>query len=322
MLYPPITPFDSGWLDVGQGHRIYWEQCGRSDGLPVLFLHGGPGGGTAEKARRYFDPQHYRAVLFDQRACGRSTPHASTEANDTAHLVADMERLREHLKIDRWVLCGGSWGCALALAYTQQHRERVLGIVMRGVFTGQPHEFDWLYRSGGASQVFPQAWGKFAGALGNPPSLADIQSKPYALFQSYVDELLSDNPVRQLRAALAWCQWESALSSLYADAPATAQDPRHCLAMARISAHIFVNDPWLGRANRLWPVHYLAGLPGIIVQGRFDMVTPAVTAEQLHQAWPGSELRMVTEAGHTSNDPALQRALTGALDDMAGKIPH
>ena len=195
-------------------------------------------------------------------------------------------------------------------------------MVMRGVFTGQPHEFDWLYRSGGASQVFPQAWGKFAGALGNPLSTAESQSQPYALFQSYVDELLSDNPVRQLRAALAWCQWESALSSLYADAPASPQDPRHCLAMARISAHMFVNDSWLGRANRLWPVHYLEGVPGIIVQGRFDMVTPAVTAEQLHQAWPGSELRMVTEAGHTSNDPALQRALTGALDDMAGKIPH
>jgi proline iminopeptidase len=322
MLYPPITPYESGWLEVGQGHRVYWEQCGNPQGQPALFLHGGPGGGCSDKSRRLFDPQRYRIVLLDQRGCGRSTPHASIAANDTAHLVQDMELLRQHLKIEQWVLCGGSWGCVLALAYTQLHRERVQGLVLRGVFTGQPHEFDWLYRSGGASQVFPQAWAAFASALGNPLSTAEAQSKPYALFQTYVDELLSDNPVHQLRAALAWCQWESAISSLYADAPATATDPRHSLAMARISAHIFVNDTWLGRANRLWPVHYLAGLPGIIVQGRFDMVTPAVTAEQLRQAWVGSELRMVSEAGHTSNDPALQQALVRALDDMAGKIRH
>jgi len=308
MLYPEIQPYASGQLDVGQGHTVYWEQCGNPAGQPVVFLHGGPGGGCSEKSRRLFDPRHYRVVLFDQRGCGRSTPHASTRDNDCAHLLQDMERLRELLQIERWMIYGGSWGCTLALAYTQLHRERVQALVLRGVFTGQPHEVDWLYRSGGAAKLFPEPWQAFATALG--PLATDD------LLQAYALRLENEDPACQQAAAMAWCQWEHAVISLHADPNPAPPDPRHCLAMARISAHILRNDPCLGKSGFIWPVDYLHGIPGIIVQGRFDMVTPAHTAWRLHRDWPGSELRMVHEAGHASSDPALQQALVGALDDM------
>ena len=308
MLHPAIKPYAHGLLDVGDGHQIYWEQCGNPQGQPALFLHGGPGGGCTAQARRLFDPRRYRIVLFDQRGCGRSTPHASTQANDCEHLVRDMERLRGHLQIDQWLLCGGSWGATLALAYTQLHRQRVQALVLRSVFTGQTHELNWLYRPGGASQVFPEAWQAFASALG--------PVAPDDLLPSYAQRLSDADPVRQQHAALAWCAWESAIGSLDAGAAAQPPDPRQCLAMARISAHIVVNDPMLRRAGFIWPAHYLAGIPGIIVQGRFDMVSPSATAWQLHAQWPGSVLRMVNDAGHVSSDAALLKALINALDDM------
>lgn len=309
MLYPSIQPFDSGWLDAGQGHRIYWEQCGRRDGLPVLFLHGGPGGGCSDRSRRLFDPQQYRMVLFDQRGCGRSTPHASIESNDCGHLLQDMELLRQHLQIEQWVLCGGSWGCTLALAYTKAHRERVLALVLRSVFTGQANEVAWLFGPNGAAKMFPDEWHRFATALGDLP--------PDSLLPAYVETLAHGTVAQQQAAALAWCRWESSISSVYPQDPAEAQDAQQCLAMARISSHILATDLMLELTDRIWPVDYLSGLPGIIVQGRFDLVTPGENAWQLHKHWPGSELRWVHEAGHVSSDPPLLQAWMKALEDMA-----
>jgi proline iminopeptidase len=303
-------------MDVGQGHQVYWEECGHPQGLPVVFLHGGPGGGCSEVSRRFFDPAKYRIVLFDQRGCGRSLPHASTQDNFTAHLVADMEQLRELLKIDRWVLCGGSWGCTLALAYAQAHADRVLGVVIRGVFAAQSREMDWLYKPGGASQVFPKEWAAFVAASGpvRPGSTAKSLLPVY-------DALLQSRDVQlQTQAAAAWCAWEDSLCSVY-PSPVGVSSPWRYLAMARISAHMFAHDPALNHDN-CWglgtgkPLSYLSQVPGIIVQGQFDMVTPPVTAWQLHQAWPDSDLRMVHTAGHSSSDPELQRALVQALDDM------
>jgi proline iminopeptidase len=308
MLYPEIQPYASGLLDVGQGHTVYWEQCGNPAGQPLVFLHGGPGGGCSERSRRLFDPARYRVLLFDQRGCGRSTPHAATHDNDCAHLVQDMERLRQLLQIERWMIYGGSWGCTLALAYTQLHRERVQGLVLRGVFTAQQQEIDWLYRSAGAAKLFPEAWHAFATALG--PLAGDD------LLQAYAARLNDADPARQQAAAMAWCQWERGLISLHAEPKPAELNPQHCLAMARISAHILSSDPWLGRSGFIWPANYLQGIPGILVQGRFDMVTPAHTAWRLHREWRGSELRIVHDAGHASSDPALQDGLVRAFDDM------
>ncbi|MGA8516098.1 MAG: prolyl aminopeptidase [Burkholderiaceae bacterium] len=314
MLYPSIEPFARGMLDVGQGHSIYWEQCGNPQGQPIVFLHGGPGAGCTPKARRWFNPQHYRVVLLDQRGCGRSTPHASTQHNTLEHLVQDLEQLRKLLRIEHWLLCGGSWGSTLALAYTRLHRTRVQGLVLRGVFTAEPVELDWLYKPGGVNQVFPQPWQAFASALG--------AVEPTQLLNAYAQQLHSNDVSQVLAAALAWCAWEDALSSIHPDARPSAPDVPRCLSMARISSHMFMHDPWLGANAQVWSAQSLLGLPGIIVQGQFDMVTPAQTAWSVHQAWPGSQLRMVHEAGHATADPALGQALVCALDEMATMVRH
>jgi proline iminopeptidase len=326
MLYPAIEPFAKGMLDVGQGHSIYFEECGNPVGIPVVFLHGGPGGGCSDTSRRFFDPNRYRIVLFDQRGCGRSTPHASESPVciaqiSTQLLVQDMELLREHLGIEQWLLFGGSWGCTLALAYTKQHENRVLGMVLRGVFGAQQRELDWLYAAGGASQVFPKEWEAFESMAASEPSL----------LQTYDDALQSPDPSIAEPAAKAWCAWETSLCSVHPETNATAtpdsDEIKKSLAMARISSHLFTHDPDLLANNTLWQttgheLPYLRGIAGIIVQGQFDMVTPAQTAWQLHKAWVGSELRMVHTAGHTSSDPALQAALVLALDDMATVLTH
>jgi len=309
MLYPAIEPHDQGLLDVGQGHQVYWEVCGHPQGLPVVFLHGGPGGGCTPYARRLFNPAVYRVILMDQRGCGRSLPHARTQDNFTENLVADLELLRKHLGLERWILCGGSWGCTLALAYAQSHAERVRGMVMRGVFAARPLEMAWLYQPGGASQVFAREWERFVAG-----------QNPQDLLHLYDVQLQSPDPQQQARAAEAWCRWEDSLCSVH-PSPPTALDLLRTLAMARISAHMFNHDPALNQTHA-WglgtgkPLAYLDRVPGIIVQGQFDMVTPPITAWQLHQAWPASDLRMVHTAGHSSSDPALQAALVQALDDM------
>ena len=337
MLYPALNPYAHGWLDVGQGHRMYWEQCGNPQGQPVVYLHGGPGGGCSEIARQYFNPQHYRIVLFDQRGCGRSTPHASTQDNTLAHLLADMELLRQHLQIDRWLLCGVSWGCTLALAYTRAQRARVQGLLLRSVFTAQKSELAWLYQAGGAGALAPQAWQDFEHGLdespkagGLTPPVACGASPPLGvepdLLKAYAQRLRNGTPTQQMLAAQAWCRWEQAISSVHTspgvhggpDTPPnlSPQDAAHCLAQARIATHYFTQDADLQRPDLLWPPDYLGGIPGILVQGQGDLVSPSVTAWLLAQQWPGSQLRMVAEAGHVSSDLPLRKVFMSALEEM------
>lgn len=312
MLYPPIEPSCQGRLDVGDGHHLYWEECGNPQGQPVVFLHGGPGAGCTAKSRRFFDPQKYRTILFDQRGCGRSTPHGSTHRNDLAHLVQDMELLRQHCAVDAWVLFGGSWGSTLALAYAQTHADRVICLVLRGVLTASADELAWLYAEGGASRLFPEAWSNFSRALG--------AAHPEGLLATYAQRLNSGSRDAQIQAALAWCQWEDSLCSIESEAPSSLNLDA-CWAMARISAHMFVHDADL-KTGFAWQTGLGRALPSwgtgrcIVVQGRFDVVTPMATAWGLHQAWPGSELRIVHNAGHSSSDPALQQALVETLDGL------
>ncbi|UVS77246.1 prolyl aminopeptidase [Actinokineospora sp. UTMC 2448] len=301
-LYPPIEPHDAGMLDVGDGHRVYWEVSGNPRGRPVVVLHGGPGAGTNPMQRRHFDPDAYRIVLFDQRGAGRSTPFAATHENTTWHLVADMERLREHLGIERWQLFGGSWGCVVALAYAQTHPERVSEIVLRGVFLLRERELDWLYR-GGAGNLFPEEWARFVELV---PAGAD----PLAAYA----ELL-DGP-DAVAAAVAWSSWEGSTVSLLPSPAAVAQyqEPRFAVAFARLAVHYFRNRGWLDDGQFLRDAHLLRGIPGVIVQGRYDAVCPPVSAWELHRAWPGSQLRIIPAAGHAVAEPGVLSALRAATD--------
>ena len=325
-LYPAITPHQTGLMDAGQGHQVYWEECGNPQGRPVVYLHGGPGGGCTPTARRLFDPHRYRIILLDQRGCGRSIPHAETANNFLANLVADLEQLRILLGVDKWLLCGGSWGCTLALAYAKKFTNRVSGMVLRGVFAAQDQELDWLYKEGGASRIFRAEWQAYVQAIGavRPLKTQAAHGQSCELLLAYDEVLQSGKPDQVLAMAKAWCEWEDALSSVHPSEPFlhpyfTAEDELHCLAMAKISAHMFAHDPDLGSRGHLLPNpanDFLKDIPGIIVQGQFDMVTPAETAWQLKQAWPLGKLRVVHIAGHSSQDPELQRALVAALDEM------
>lgn len=301
-LYPPIEPHRTGTLDVGDGHRLRWEVSGNPAGKPVVVLHGGPGAGTNPTQRRHFDPDVYRIVLVDQRGAGRSTPFAETRANTTWHLVADLEALRQHLDIDRWQLFGGSWGCVLALAYAEAHPERVSAIVLRGVFLLRERELDWLYR-GGAGHLFPEAWERF---LAPVPAGAD----PLAAYA----ELLAGPDAHN--AALAWSAWEGATVSLLPNPATTAQyhDPTFAVAFARLAVHYFTHRSWLEDDQLVRHAHRLDGIPGVIVQGRYDAVCPPVSAWDLHRAWPGSTLRIMPAAGHAVADPGVLAALRAATD--------
>ncbi len=325
-LYPAVTPYMTGLMEVGHGHQVYWEECGNPQGRPVVYLHGGPGGGCTPTARRLFDPHRYRIILLDQRGCGRSTPHAETANNFLAKLVADLEQLRILLGVDKWLLCGGSWGCTLALAYAKKYTDRVSGMVLRGVFAAQDQELDWLYKEGGASRIFRAEWQAYVQAIGavRPLKAQTGHGQSCELLNAYNEVLQSGKPDHVLAMAKAWCEWEDALSSVYPSEPFlhpsfTAEEELRCLAMAKISAHMFAHDPDLGSRGGLLPNtanDFLKDIPGIIVQGQFDMVTPAETAWQLKQAWPLGKLRVVHTAGHSSQDPELQRALVAALDEM------
>lgn len=332
-LYPPLVPHRSGYLAVGHGHEVYWEECGNPMGRPVVFLHGGPGGGCSPTARRLFDPRRYRIILMDQRGCGRSTPHAETAHNFLADLVADLEQLRLQMKVDKWLLCGGSWGCTLALAYAKKFTQHVSGMVLRGVFAAQDHELDWLYKAGGASRIFRQAWQDYVSAIRVHMPIDEAHrlvggGQNSELLRAYDKVLQEGTQVQVLAMARAWCTWEDALSSVYPSDPAHAaqasqEEDMQCLAMAKISAHMFAHDPDLGSRGSIVPASaddFLKHIPGIIVQGQFDMVTPAETAWQLAQVWPLVQLRVVHTAGHSSQDPELQSALVAALDDMLTEV--
>ena len=320
-------------MAVGHGHEVYWEECGNPMGRPVVFLHGGPGGGCSPTARRLFDPRRYRIILMDQRGCGRSTPHAETAHNFLADLVSDLAQLRLHLNVDKWLLCGGSWGCTLALAYAKKFSQHVSGMVLRGVFAAQDHELDWLYKAGGASRVFRREWQDYVMAIQahrhiDAANLTTHSGQNSMLLNAYDQVLQEGTEAQVLAMARAWCTWEDALSSVYPSDPvhalqASQEEDLKCLAMAKISAHMFAHDPDLGTKGSIVPStaqDFLTNIPGIIVQGQFDMVTPAETAWQLKQVWPLAQLRVVHTAGHSSQDPELQSALVTALDDMLTEV--
>jgi proline iminopeptidase len=309
-LHPEIEPFASGTLQVSDLHRLAFEQCGRPDGVPVVVLHGGPGGGTSPRMRRYFDPKRYRIVLFDQRGCGKSTPYASLEANTTWDLVADIERLREHLKIEQWHVFGGSWGSTLALAYAQRHPSRVLSLVLRGIFLLRRSELLWFYQQG-ASHLFPDLFEQFVAPI------PEVERGD--LMSAFHRRLTGDDRDAQLAAAKAWSVWEGRTSYLLEDAANVQRtaDPAFALAFARIECHYFVNGGFLSRDDQLLhDAHRLRKIPGVIVQGRYDVVCPMRSAFDLHKVWPEAELRVVPDAGHSAFEPGIVHELVEATDRM------
>ncbi|MBF4477114.1 prolyl aminopeptidase [Rhodococcus rhodochrous] len=311
-LYPPIEPHETGMLDVGDGQQLYWEVSGNPQGKPVVFLHGGPGGGTAPQHRRFFDPGAYRIVLFDQRGCGRSQPHvadgAALSVNTTDHLVADIERLRTFLGVDRWMVFGGSWGSTLALAYAQRHPEHVTELVLRGIFLLRRSEIDWYY-NGGTGQLFPEAWEGFRAPL----DAAEPGEHPVDVYHRL---LHSADPDVALDAAIAWSTWEGATSSLLPnpDRVAETAEPRFALAFARIENHYFHHRGFFDEGALLRDAHLLRDIPGVIVQGRYDVVCPARSAHDLHEAWPSSRLHIVDDAGHAATEPGIVHRLVEATD--------
>jgi len=307
-LYPPLEPFAAGHLDVGQGHRLYWEASGNPKGRPALFLHGGPGGGCHGDHRRLFDPATYMIVLFDQRGCGRSLPHSELQANTTDHLLADIEALRAMLGVENWLLLGGSWGAALALAYAQAHPRHVRGLVLRGVFAARACEIDWLYREGGASALFPEAWERFTAPIPAP--------ERDDLVAAYHRRLTGADIAARLEAARTWCAWESELLTLRPRWRRNGAASPAEVALARIEAHYFVNGSFMAEGGLFANVAAMAHTPGVIVQGRYDVVTPARTAHALHQIWPASQLRIVADAGHATSEPGVCAALIAATDEM------
>jgi proline iminopeptidase len=315
-LYPTIEPYESGLLEVGDGQSVYWETCGNPAGKPVVFLHGGPGGGSSPAHRRLFDPARYRIVVLDQRGCGRSLPHASEpgfdlEHNTTWKLVSDLELLREHLGIDRWQVFGGSWGSTLALAYAETHPERVTELVLRGIFTLRKSELDWFYEGQGANNVLPELWPSFL----EPVPLEERGS----LIQAYSRLLNDPDPAVHGPAAVAWATWEASAITLLPrpELVASFANPEYALAFARIENHYFVNHGWMTEGQLIANVDAIRGIPGVIIQGRYDLCTPAVTAWDLHQAWPEAELRMIDDAGHAFDEPGILDALIEATDRFA-----
>jgi len=305
-LYPEIEPYASGMLGLDGVHAAYWETSGSPEGIPVVFLHGGPGAGSSSRHRRFFDPAAYRIIVYDQRGAGRSTPLGELRDNTTPHLVADLERLREHLGVARWLVFGGSWGSTLALAYAEAHPARVLGLVLRGIFLCRPSEIDWfLY---GLRNVFPEAWDKFAGFL---PA-----AERSDLLASYHRRLVDPDPAVHMPAARSWSLYEGACSTLLPSQETLAHfgDDVVALGLARIEAHYFRNGVFLTPNALLDNVHLLRGIPGVIVQGRYDMVCPIVSAHELVAAWPEAKYLVVPDAGHSAWEPGIAAALVAACD--------
>ena len=310
-LYPPAVPYDTGMLNVSDTHTIYYEQCGNPDGIPALMVHGGPGGGSNPTMRRYHDPERYRIILFDQRGCGRSTPYASLKENTIWDLVADMECLREHLGIERWQLFGGSWGSTLSLAYAQTHPDRVTSLILRGIFTLRRTEILWFYQEG-CSWLFPDAFEKF-----QAPIPGDERDDMVA---AYYKRLSGSNKAEQLAAAQAWSSWEGTTLSIDEDVTRVERfaDPRYALAFARIECHYFMNRGFLSTDTQLLDdADKMADIPGVIVHGRYDVITPLKNAWDLSQVWPRAELRIVHDAGHAMTEPGNIHELVSATRKFA-----
>lgn len=309
-VYPAIEPYRTGKLPVDDIHTLYWEECGNPDGVPVLFLHGGPGSGVSPKHRQFFDPAYYRIVLFDQRGAGQSTPLGEIRNNTTQLLVQDIEQLRRMLGIAQWLVFGGSWGSALALAYAETHLERVSELVVRGIFTVRQAELQWYYQEG-ASALFPDLWEAY---------LAPIpQAERGDLIAAYRKRLVGDDVAARLEAARAWSLWEGQTITLLPDQAAVAKygDGEYALAFARIENHYFVHKGWLEEGQLIRDAHKLAKIPGVIVQGRYDMACPAQTAWDLHRAWPQADFHMVEGASHAYNEPGILAQLMAATKRFA-----
>lgn len=313
-LYPPIEPYDSGMLPVSPVHTIYYEQCGNPEGTPVVFLHGGPGGGIIPDYRRYFDPAAYRVILFDQRGSGRSTPHASLEENTTWALVEDIEALRTHLGVDTWHVFGGSWGSTLSLAYAETHPERVRSLTLRGIFLCRPKEISWFYQEGGTNYLFPDVWEEYEKVI--PVEERDD------FVGAYYRRLTSEDPAVRLEAARAWSVWEGSTSKLFFDYSTIEKfaDADFALAFARIECHYFMNNAFFPTENYLIEnVGKIRHIPAVIVQGRYDVVCPMVSAWELHRAWPEADLRVIPDAGHAASEPGTIDELVSATDGFRNK---
>jgi len=312
-LYPSIKPYKTQMIAVDTLNQLYVEESGNPEGLPVLFVHGGPGAGCEAYHRSFFDPQLYRIILFDQRGCGRSTPHASLENNTTQALVADMELIRNELAVDRWVVFGGSWGSTLGLIYAQTHAERVLGLILRGIFLCRPQDIHWFYQEG-ASRLFPDYWQKF---------LQQIPEEERSnMLSAYYDRLTGDDEVTRMAAAKAWSVWEGQCSTLLPKKSVVDHfsDPHTALSLARIESHYFMNNSFLEEDQIIRNADRLTNIPGVIVHGRYDVVCPLDQAWVLHQAWPASVLEVIPDSGHSASEKATTDALIRATNDMVRKL--
>lgn len=312
MLYPATGPFDSKMMDVGGGHRIYVEQCGNPNGIPVVVLHGGPGGGCSPAMRRFFDPKVYRVVLFDQRGCGKSRPHAGVENNTTWDLVADIEKIRISLGLEKWLVFGGSWGATLALIYAQTHPERVAYLTLRGVFLMTKSELKWFY-GGGAGQFWPERWAEFRDII---PS--DEQDD---LISAYHRRLFSDDLDEQVKFARLWCWWESAVATLEPGQSQGKAPSEYARAFARLENHYFFNNGFLNDGQQILDnMDKIAHIPGTIVQGRYDMICPPAQAYRLAKLWPAVDLKMIAAAGHAMSEPGITRALVDTMNSLRDKM--
>jgi proline iminopeptidase len=312
-LYPELQPYQTGMLDVGDGHRLSWELSGNPDGKPVVFLHGGPGGGSSPEHRRQFNPDRYKILVFDQRGCGKSTPYASLEHNTTWDLVEDIEKLRTEVsKVDKWQVFGGSWGSTLSLAYAEKYPERTTELVLRGIFLFDQYEIDWMYKEGGASQVYPDKFEEFLALI--------PEGERTDLVEAYRRRLTSGDKEEQLRAAQAWSKWEGDIVTLL-PSPETIEhftSPEVAVAVSRIENHYMANRGWLEEGQLLEGARKLKGIPGVIVQGRHDTCTPPVAAWRLKEAWPEVELNLIPDGGHLFSEPGNLDALVRATDKFAG----
>lgn len=313
LLYPDIRPYQSQMLPVSGGHEIYLEQSGNPQGIPVLFVHGGPGSGCQKQDRRFFDPERYRIILFDQRGAGRSAPHATLEDNNTEALIADIEAIRDLLQIERWLLFGGSWGSTLSLVYAQRYPQTVMGMILRGIFLCRPSDINWFYRQG-ASLIFPDYWEDFVHPI--------PQAERGNLVKAYYDRLTGSNELAKMSCAKAWSLWEAHCATLRpnVDLLEAFSAPHLALALARIEAHYFINNGFLEPNQILDNAPALEGIPGIIVHGRYDMVCPLDNAQSLHHVWHDSELHIIRDAGHASTEPSIADALVRATRAMARRF--
>jgi len=313
VLFPDIRPYVNHTLVVEPPHELHIEECGNPDGLPVVFVHGGPGSGCEEYHRRFFDPEVYRIILFDQRGAGKSTPHAELEGNTSQALVADMEAIRDHLGVDKWILFGGSWGSTLALLYAETHPERVLGLILRGIFLCRKREIDWFYQEG-ASRIFPDAWQEFLKPI--------PEGERHDMVSAYYARLTGDNELARMAAAKAWSHWEGRTATLKQSKAVLDHfgSPHTALSLARIECHYFVNNSFLEDDQLLRDAHKLKDIPGVIVQGRYDVICPMESAWELHQAWPEADFTIVPDAGHAASEPGIVHALVKATRAMSYQL--